>query len=375
MKERLKQPAKWALLFSATVAVTIPLTMLGVPSAALFAALVVGIALALPALAPSRMPRPAGIAAQGVLGVYIGTMVHRDAVSALGPDWPIVVAVAVATLVLSIVAGALLGLHRDVSPLTGSLALVAGGASGLVAIARELGGDDRVVAVVQYLRVGLVTASMPIVVTLIYHGDRTHHVAASAQSASAPWYSSVAILTVLVVVGAMGGKLLRIPGAGLLGPLALTVALQLSGFSFGVSVPMVLVQIGYMVIGWQAGVVFTRDSLRAVGRILPAAVALIVLLGVATAGFGVLLADIAGKTPLEGYLATSPGGVYAVLAIAVETGSGVTFIIAAQVFRVLLMLFTAPLLARAVIRLTARQARRQSREITEASREPVRVAD
>ena len=77
-----------------------------------------------------------------------------------------------ATLVLSIAAGALLGLHRDVSPLTGSLALVAGGASGLVAIARELGGDDRVVAVVQYLRVALVTASMPVVVTLVYHADK-----------------------------------------------------------------------------------------------------------------------------------------------------------------------------------------------------------
>ena len=52
-------------------------------------------------------------------------------------------------------AGALLALHRDVTPLTGALALVAGGASGLVAIARELGGDDRVVSVVQYLRVGV----------------------------------------------------------------------------------------------------------------------------------------------------------------------------------------------------------------------------
>ncbi|MDX1886329.1 AbrB family transcriptional regulator [Mycolicibacterium sp. 120270] len=374
--ERLRRAAKWVLLVAVTVAVTVPLTILGVPSAALFAALVVGIALALPSLAPCSVPRSAGIAAQGVLGVYIGTMVHRDAVSALGPDWPIVVTVAVATLALSILAGALLGLHRDVSPLTGSLALVAGGASGLVAIARELGGDDRVVAVVQYLRVGLVTASMPVVVTLIYHADRTHHASASAtQSGSAPWYSSIALMAVLVVAGAACGRLLRLPGAGLLGPLALTVALQLTGLSFGLSVPNVLVQIGYMVIGWQAGVVFTRDALRAVGRMLPAAIALIVLLGVVTAGFGVLLADIAGKTPLEGYLATSPGGVYAVLAIAAETGSGVTFIIAAQVFRVLLMLFTAPLLARTVIRLTDRHARRQSRAITAASREPVRAAD
>ena len=82
---------------------------------------------------------------------------------------------------------------------------------------------------------------------------------------------------------------------------------------------------------------------------LPAAIGLIVVLGVATAGLGVVLAHFAGLTPLEGYLATSPGGVYAVLATAVETGSNVTFIIAAQVVRILLMLFAAPLLARVVV--------------------------
>ena len=110
-----------------------------------------------------------------------------------------------------------------------------------------------------------------------------------------------------------------------------------------------LVQAGYMLIGWQAGVAFTRDALRAIGRLLPAAIGLIVVLNVGTAGLGVLLADVAGSRPLDGYLATSPGGIYAVLATAVETGSNVTFIIAAQVVRVLLMLFAAPFLARAVI--------------------------
>src|SRR3954465_10724815 len=145
---------RWALLVVLTVAVTVPLTILGVPSAALFAALIVGVVLALMSFAPAGVPRKAGIAAQGVLGVYIGTMVHRDALAALGSDWPIVLGVAVATLVLSICAGALLGLHRDISPLTGSLALVAGGASGLVAIARELGGAHRGVAPGPYLRAG-----------------------------------------------------------------------------------------------------------------------------------------------------------------------------------------------------------------------------
>ena len=148
-----------------------------------------------------------------------------------------------ATLVLSIGAGALLGLHRDVSPLTGALALVAGGASGLVAIARELGGDDRVVAVVQYLRVGLVTSSMPVVVALVYHAQKAGHTAAPVQSGSAPWYLSVGIIIVIVLVGATAGKLARLPGSGLLGPMALTIVLQLTGLSFGMSVPLVLVQV------------------------------------------------------------------------------------------------------------------------------------
>ncbi|MBI3224739.1 MAG: AbrB family transcriptional regulator [Mycolicibacterium cosmeticum] len=352
----MRKLARWMLLLTVSVAVTVPLTLAGVPSAALFAALIVGIVLALSSLAPAGVPRRAGVAAQGVLGVYIGTMVSENAVGALGPHWLPVLGVAVATLLLSVLAGALLGLHRDLTPLTGSLALVAGGASGLVAIARELGGDDRVVSVVQYLRVALVTASMPVVVTLVYHADKSHTGAGLVgESNSAPWYLSLVILVALVLVGATVGKLARLPGAGLLGPLALTVALQLTGLSFGLTVPAVLVQVGYLVIGWQAGLAFTRDSLRAVARILPWALALIVALGVATAGLGVVLANFAGLTPLEGYLATSPGGVYAVLATAVETGSNVTFIIAAQVVRILLMLFAAPLLARTLAKLTARR--------------------
>lgn len=359
--EKCRGLAKWIVLAVVSVAVTIPLTALGVPSAGLFAALVVGIVLALANLAPAAVPRKVGIAAQGVLGVYIGTMVSRDAVGALGPHWLLVLGMAVATLLISTVSGALLGLRRDVSPLTGSLAMVAGGASGLVAIARELGADDRVVAVVQYLRVALVTASMPIVVTLIYGAERTHHAARDSQTSSTPWYFSVLVLIGLVLVGATAVKLIRLPGAGLLGPLALTVALQLSAVPIELSVPAVLVQAGYLVIGWQAGVAFTRDSLRAVGRTLPAALALIVVLTVATAGLGALLAHVAGLTPLEGYLATSPGGVYAVLATAVETGSNVTFVIAAQVVRILLMLFAAPLVAKAIVRVGDHFRHRTSR--------------
>lgn len=126
-------------------------------------------------------------------------------------------------------------------------------------------------------------------------------------------------------------------------------------------------------IGWQAGVAFTRESIRAIGRALPAALVLIVLLNLATAGLGILLAHLAGISLLQGYLSTSPGGIYAVLATAVETGSNVTFIIATQVMRVLLMFFAAPMLARGFVKLTERFGHR--RASTSKSREPIRVAD
>jgi len=147
----------------------------------------------------------------------------------------------------------------------------------------------------------------------------------------------------------------------------------LTGTSFGMSVPLLLVQVGYAVIGWQAGVAFTKESIRGIGRALPVALALIVVLNVACAGLGILLAHVSGISPLEGYLSTSPGGVYAVLATAVETGSNVTFIVAAQVVRVLLMLFAAPLMARGFVKLTERYGAR--RASTSESREPIRVAD
>ena len=364
---------KWLLLTVVSVGVTLPLTRLGVPSAALFAGLLVAIALALMSLAPARVPRRADIAAQGVLGVYIGAMVHRDAFGGLGSDGPIVVATVVGTLVLSIVGGALLGLHREVSPLTGALALVAGGAAGLVSIARELGGDIRVVAVVQYLRVALIMASMPLVVTLAYHADK-HGPVQAPESASAPGYLNIVMLGVVVLVGATAGRLIRLPGAGLLGPMSITIVLELTGGSFGLAVPALLLQIGYLVIGWQAGVAFTRESLRAIQRILPAAFGLIVLIGVASAGLGALLAQFAGISRLDGYLATSPGGVYAVLATAVESGANVTFIVAAQMMRVLLMLFAAPLIARLLVRFGNRRAD-QIVATSSAGSELIRVAD
>lgn len=304
--------------------------------------------------APKTVPG-IGLAAQGVLGVYTGLMVRDISFAALGSHWPIVIAVAVSTLVLSVAGGALLGLHRDITPLTGGLALVAGGSAGLVAIARELGGDDRVVAAVQYLRVAMITAAMPIVATAFYHSAPSHAEQAS-EKALLPWYFTLPLLAAIVLVGAVAGRRLRLPGGGLIGPMAITMGLEFAGLADGLAVPMLVFQAGIVLIVLQTVLTLDRESLRAIRRILPGAFALIMVLNVVAAGLGVVLAHSAGLSMLDGYLATSPGGVYAVLGTAAGSGSNVTFVMASQVIRVVLMLVAAPFVAKLFLRFTPQSA-------------------
>ncbi|MGZ8176946.1 AbrB family transcriptional regulator [Williamsia sp. SKLECPSW1] len=366
---------RWGVLVAVTAVATLGLDQLSVPSAALFAGLVVAAVLALLGWAPTGrpgpgpdaparppMPRAWGVAGQGVLGVYIGTMVQPDVLGGLARSWLPVVVIALGTLVLSVGGGVLLGLHRRVDPLTGSLALVAGGASGLVALTRELGGDDRVVAVVQYVRVGLVTVTMPIVATLVYgaHTGGSSSPDSGAGLTDQAW--GLLLLAAGIGIGLTVGRAIRLPAAGLLGPLIVTVVAELTGLAGSAVVPSMLVVAAYAVIGWQAGLGFTMASMRAIGRILPLAVVLIVVIGVGSAGLGVVLSAWTGESMFDSYLATTPGGIYAVLAAAAASGSNITFVLAAQIIRVLMMLFVAPFAARGYNRWRTRRSDRRTVE-------------
>lgn len=340
--------ARWVLLIAGTVALTFALAALGLPSPALIAGLVVATAFALLGWAPTAVPSPMSTAAQAVIGVVIGLLARPETLAGLAGSWLPVLLVSVGTLVVSMGAGLLLGLHRGVSPLTGMLALTAGGASGLVAISRELGGDVRIVAVVQYLRVGLITAAMPVVAVVAF--DATASGVGPVPASGSPWYVGLGVAVACCAVGVPLGRLTRMPAGALLGPMVVALGISLAGWSFAAAPPALLVEPAYAVIGWLAGVRFTRESLRTVLGVVAPALALIALVVALCAGLGLALSALSGATALDGYLATTPGGVFAVSATAISSGVDVTFVVAVQVLRVLLMLLVAPVLARMVAR-------------------------
>ncbi len=314
---------------------------LGVPSAMLLGGLAAGLTRSLVGTTYPRLPRGAMVAAQALLGVSIGLLVTTPALRTLLVHWLPVSLVTVATLALSVGAGRLLALRRDVTPVTGAFAMVAGGASGIVAMARDLGADEQVVGVLQYLRVLLVVLTMPVLAAVAYGATGT-----APAPAGAGWPTDLAVSAVSLVPGLALWRVTRMPVGALLGPLLVAAAVDLLGPVDGAALPAVLEAVAFVVLGLQVGLGFTRSRLRAVARILPAAVALTLAVVAACAGLGWLLVLTAGVDPLTAYLATTPGGLYAVLATARGSGAEVTFVLAVQLLRLFAMLLTAPLLAR-----------------------------
>jgi len=337
----------WTVVAAITALASTGFALGGLPSPVLFGALLGGMLHALLSPHALEVPRLGFQVGQGLVGATIGALVSLPTLARLSDDWVSVLSVTVGTLLISVLAGRVLSLHRDVSATTGAFALIAGGASGITALARDLGADDRVVTIVQYLRVLLVLFTLPIVTGLLFHQGSS---GGAAVDHATRWGPDLLFTVASLALGLLAARYLPIPAGSLLGPLLLAVAVSVSGVLGAVTVPPALENLGYALIGIQVGLRFTRASLASIARLLPWTVLLILVVIAACGAMGMLLSEVTGVDELTAYLATTPGGLYAVLATAAGSGSDVTYVLAVQVIRVLVMLLAAPVVSRALSR-------------------------
>jgi membrane AbrB-like protein len=281
--------------------------------------------------------------AQAVVGVALGTSVDADTLSAVGADWLPVLLVTLGTLLISLGAGLVLARVTALDRPTASLGLIAGGASGIVAMADELGADGRLVAFMQYLRVLVVVLTAPVLAHLLLHP-------AAGGGVSGPGGAGIGLDLLFTAGCAVAGlalaRAVRLTAGSLLAPLVVAAALSISGLAGDAEVPDLLQQIAFALIGLQVGLRFTMATLRQMGRLLPATLLSIVAMIVACAGLAGLLVPLAGVSYGDAYLATTPGGLYAVLAATADIGGNVTFVVAVQALRVFVMVLAAPPLVR-----------------------------
>lgn len=345
-----RRRADWALVVAATVGGGWLAGEAGLPSGYMFAAMLVGLCYAI--VAPGRLSMPpAGFSlGQAITGVALGAFLQSSTLTGLGSRWIGVALVSLATLAVTIAVGIALARVTKLDRPTASLGMIAGGASGIVGMSDELGADDRLVAFMQYLRVLVITLLTPLLVPIAF-GVHTHGGAAGSSTAPLLGTAGGWALTLLAgSAGALLGPRLRVPAPALLGPLILTAVLSLTGVTGGVQVPPLLREIGFALIGLRIGFGFDRSTLMQMARLLlPVCVTIAVLLA-ACFVLAWLLQLTTSVSLLDSYLATTPGGLYAVLPIAYGSGANTTFVLAVQGLRLLAMILAAPAIVRWLLR-------------------------
>jgi membrane AbrB-like protein len=219
----------------------------------------------------------------------------------------------------------------------------------MVLMSEGFGGDPRLVAYMQFLRVMLVALVASIVARLwVAPGG--------AVAPAMVWFPTVAAgplweTMTVAVIGAIAGSKSRIPAGSLLIPLFASIALSSTGL-ITITLPPWLMAGCYALVGWSIGLRFTRETLVYAARVFPKIVASNLTLIALCGAVAWLLRVMVGTDPLTAYLATSPGGVDSVAIIAASSNVDLPFVMAMQMARFILVMLVGPILARAVARWT-----------------------
>lgn len=343
-------PLQWiAVLFVSAVFVLV-LEAAALPAALLIGPMLAGIVAGTNGTTV-RVPGKAFAAAQAVIGCLIASSIEPAIFETVYREWPLFLGVVVSTIAASSFLGWLISHLRILPGTTAVWGSAPGAATPMVLMAGAFGADQRLVAFMQYLRVLLVSVAAALVAKLWVDTS-------GIEPPATPWFPAIepagmATTVAVATIGATLGKLCRLPSPYFLGTMILGLVLHL-GMGADFQLPEWLLGLSYALIGWTIGLNFTRPILRSATRALPQVTFSILVLIAFCGGLGWLISHVLGIDPLTAYLATSPGGMDSIAIIAAATDNvDISFVMALQMMRFLIVLLLGPSLARMVARLVA----------------------
>lgn len=270
---------------------------------------------------------------RGVIGVLAGLPLVGVGIGEVTPFVLPGLVLSVITVSLGIGAGVMLAKSvKGISPQTGILCMLPGGSSTIPVIAMETGADYRLVALSQYLRLLIVSLSLPLVTSIF----NVHTSAVTEETGT--WWGAV-LLVVFALVGPYIGKLLHFPAPHIFAPLLLTVAAG-KFIPEALIMPNFVAVIGFLIIGWFCGGGLSVPVLKIFARQLPMTLLFIIITIATCAATALLLTAWLDISYFDAYLATSPGGLETVLALAHEGGSSPA-VVSVQLIRLMTLLVLA----------------------------------
>ncbi|SDG02447.1 AbrB family transcriptional regulator [Thalassobaculum litoreum] len=275
-----------------------------------------------------------------ILGVMLGSAFRPELIDRAG-DWAVSIA---GLLVYAVTAGALVTWYfRKVGgydAVTSYFASSPGGLNEMVLVGRAMGGDDRVIALTHSARILLVVMTIPFVFRIFADYTPSGTLlppGAGLDMAVQDW----AILAGCAVVGALIGKLLRIPAAFLVGPMAMSGIIHLAGVTEA-SPPSLLVACAQVVMGTGIGCRFAGTPVREIARIVKISIGSTIILLVFGVIFGLVLEQVTDVPWFVLVLAYAPGGLAEMSLIALALGRDVAFVATHHIFRIGFIVILAP---------------------------------
>lgn len=273
-----------------------------------------------------------------LIGVSIGSTVTPEVIST-AMAWPLSLAVLLVTLVFVLLL-AMFALERlfRFDRMTAMLSATPGHLSYVLGLSADIGADVPRVALVQSMRVLLLTLVVPVLVAL-WGVEGTAHLA--DRGIIAIW--GLALIFPLAIALGWVLKRLTIPAPLLLGAMAASALGQSSDLTPG-ALPAWVVGAAFIAMGSLIGTRFVgADRRRLLGALLAGLVCTLIACGVAALG-AVLAAELVDLPPAVLLLAFAPGGVEVMAAIAVETGLEPAFVAAHHVVRLLALTVMVPVM-------------------------------
>ncbi|MHC5308101.1 AbrB family transcriptional regulator [Bartonella sp. LJL80] len=337
----ISRPFRWICLILLTTLLIVALEMLQIPAALLLGPMIAAILIAV-SNAQVKITPPLFNMAQGVVGCMVAQVITNDILREVVADWPLFIGGVFSVIIIANLIGYILAKKQVLPGTTAIWGAAPGGASAMVIMAQDYGADERLVAVMQYLRV-VIVAGLASILARFLSTDTTTHIAIN-------WFPEMHygwfFVTILIAFGgSLGARALRVPAGGMLVPFVIAVLLQNFGL-IDLVLPPWLLAISYMLIGWTIGLRFTRNILLYAIKALPILFGTTFLLIGLCSLLAILMTHLAGVDILTSYLATSPGGADSVSIIAASTPVNVPFVMAFQTTRFIVVTITGPMLSR-----------------------------
>ncbi|WP_375550259.1 AbrB family transcriptional regulator [Rhodophyticola porphyridii] len=311
-------------------ALGVPAPFLTGPAALVSAASLMGVRTA--------VPMPLRDVCFVLIGVGMGTGVTPEVLAA-ARQWPIPLAMLSLLLLViffggSWAVGQLFGYDRN----TARLAATPGHLSFILSLSTEVRADIPIVAVIQSLRVLILTLLVPAVVALITEADLSMSLAPATTMA-------LPALAVIVALAAGLGLLLKrknVPAALLLAGMAVSTVAHGSGLVPG-GMPLWVVIPTFAIMGTLIGTRFSGVTLNLVMRAAAASGFLTALALAATLAAALVVNRMTGLPLTDLMIAFAPGGLETMAALSIMLEADPAFTALHHIYRLVFLTFLVPI--------------------------------